>query len=139
MNKWEPKGGIDAFKERCIEARGIGKTWAAICKEEGCSRNTLWLFFKQHQDIKKEIEEKGEEEALENLRQTAMEVAIVEKKPAIIIFLLKAKLGYKDGSEYQPPRAKEEADKDPLVRPITAEEARKILEERRKQDVSSTG
>lgn len=129
---WEPKGTLEEFQDRLLKSRGEGKTYRKISHEEGCSIATLYVFFKKNPEIKKFIDQKENDEVNNNLLSTALEVALQDRHPTMLIFLLKARLGYKDGSETKPARSAEEEEKDPLVRPITSEEACKILEARRK-------
>lgn len=89
---WEPKGGIDAFTDRCVERRAKGWTWRKIAITEGIGYSSLNEYFAKFPEIQKKIYEHGENETLENLRQTLTEVAIEKKDRQILIHLSKAKL-----------------------------------------------
>lgn len=89
---WEPKGGIDAFRERCLDKRGKGKTWRQITADEGISHVTYYEWRKEHPEFQEGI--KKEERALqnENIRQTLLYMAVEKKNVTALIFLHKARL-----------------------------------------------
>jgi hypothetical protein len=91
MLKWDPRLGVDAFVDRCIERRGVGWTWRKIAADEGVSVTCLYDFFTQNPDIRKKIDAAEPEEQLENIRQTGIEVAIKQKDRQLLMFYLKAK------------------------------------------------
>lgn len=119
MDKWEPKGGIIIFGDRCLEKRGIGKTWRAIAKEEGVSRSTLYEWFDQNPDFKAAIKTLEKEEQGENIHQTLLEVALKNKNVPALIYLAKAKLKMFDTPNAASP---DESKKEELFSPVTRSE-----------------
>lgn len=116
----------------------MGKTWAAIAKDEGCHRATFYRYLEEHGDIAAELDQKGDNRALEKLKQTAFEVAIKNGNTALLIFLLKARFGY---SDHPQPKSPEPPKDQVFTRAVTKEEALKMLEKRKEKnkDVPPTG
>ena len=134
MRPFEPKGGIDAFTDRCIERRGRGWTWRKIAKTEGCGYTTLYDYLDRNPDIRIKIDAQSEKEVTENIRQTLTEVAIEKKDRQILIHLSKAKLKNYE----QPHQEPVQVNVNQAVFPaMTKEEAEKLLAERCK-DVPKT-
>jgi hypothetical protein len=90
MKKWNPPHKGKELREFLLEKRGQGKTWRKIAAEFGIARSTLYDFFTEHKGLKESIDKETKEEVIENLRSTAVELAIKEKNPTMLIYLLKA-------------------------------------------------
>lgn len=121
---WEPRDGVNAFIDRCIERRGKGWTWRKIALHEHGSENqptgfsTLNAYFAKYPEIKKKIDNHSKQEALENLRQTGLELAIQDKDRSLVIYLSKAMLKL-----YDTPTLELE-EKEELVQAMSPEQAR---------------
>ena len=123
MLKWDPRLGVDAFVDRCIERRGVGWTWRKIAADEGIAPATLYQFFTENPDIRRKIDAAEPEEQLENIRQTGIEVAIKQKDRQLLMFYLKAKAKLYDTPT--PPTAEHN------TQTISPEMAKEILDQLR--------
>ncbi len=101
--KWEPDGGLEAFKERALIKRGKGYTWRKIASEEPVGFSTLYDFWSRNPEIKKDIDKRELEEIRENIHQTLLELAIKNKNVVALIFLAKSKLKMFDQPAHQTP------------------------------------
>lgn len=133
---WKPNGGVDAFKDRALDARGRGKTWRAIAKDEGCGFSTLYNWFLKNPAVKEDIKSREKGEQADNIRQTLLECAIKDKNVVALIYLAKAKL-----KMWDTPKAQADADAEAnkpkaadLHTGMTREDWKKKLEEKTKRE-----
>lgn len=128
--KFEPN--LKEFTDILLESRGKGKTWRKIAAEQGVSRDTLYTWFNRNPGVKDKIDAEAKDEIKENLRCTAIELALKEKNPTMLIYLNKAinqlyDQPKPDGSDDAP------AEKEEMFPAMTKEQWNQLHKERQKK------
>lgn len=121
--KWQPEGGVDAFRDKCLEKRGRGISWRSIAKGEGISHQTLYVWMREQGDFQKTIKKQEKAEVREQIRQTLIFMAVEKKNVTALIYLAKSLCKMWDQPHQQPePKKPNEPEQHPSMTPEKAKE-----------------